>query len=321
MFKTIAGGLSLVSPFGKEGLRGICLGAALMVSACAINPTDSEHDGSPDMPPAISLFIQNGQPRAPIEVLADQEYVFDRIKLEVENRTVKDNQDALDWLKNQSSFKVLDWEGVRETRAHWRNYRASRPEADIFSHVFDGAKWMSDSNSLELAVLNAKGEVLGSPLQLTNQDFLNQLKQWDFDMIKAEYRYENFARHKDKSSARVKRAVAQIVFAVQTNPAKRLRVPANAQSLRVIWDKRPQEPYVFPIRLVSTPYRYGGKLQVKIEPEKPLYLPGEKIRAVFSLLDESGAPLIFSEFAQNGITQVNIHLDGPVQKPTFYHEE
>lgn len=321
MFKDTEYDLRLKSPVGKGGWKILFASAVLLVSSCMINATDSNHGGSADSLPAISLSIHNGQPRAPIELVADQEYVFDRIKLEVENRNVKDSQDALDWLKSQSSFRILNWDGVRETRAHWRNYRASRPEADLFSHVFEGAEWMTEPNSLDLSVLNAKGEVLGSPMRLSNQDFLNQPKQWDFDMIKAEYRYENFARHKDKNSARVKRAVAQIVFAVQTNLGKRLRVPGEAASLRVIWDKKPEEPYIFPIRFVLAPYQYGAKLEVKVEPEKALYLPGEKIRATFSLLDRSGAPLKFSEFMQNGITQVNIHLDGPVQNPTFYHEE
>ena len=293
----------------------------LSVSSCMKTSTISDRGVPRDLPPAISLSIQNGQPQGPLELVAGQEYVFDRIKLAVENRSVKDSQEALDWLKKQSSFRVLTWEGVREGRAYWRNYRASRPEADLFSYVFEGAKWMSEPNSLELSVLNAKGEAVGSPLRLSNQDFLNQLKQWDFDMIKAEYRYENFARHKDMNSARVKRAVAQIVFAVQTNLAKRLRVPANAAALRLIWDKKPQEPYTFPIRIVPAPYEYGAELQVKVEPDKPLYMPGDRIHATFSLIDRTGTPLKFSEFANNGITQVNIHLDGPVQNPTFYHEE
>jgi hypothetical protein len=311
----------LDSPVRKPLWGILFFSALLLVPSCAINLTDSNHGGSADTLPAISLSIQDGQPQGPLELVADQEYVFDRIKLAVENRDLKNSQVALVWLKTQSSFRILNWDGVRETRAHWRNYRGSRPEADLFSHVFEGARWMTDSNSLELAVLNAKGEVLGSPLRLSNLDFLNQLKQWDFDMIKAEYRYENFTHHKDKGSARVKRALAQIVFAVQTNLAKRLRVPADAQSLRVIWDKKPQDPYIFPIHFVPAPYQYGAKLEVKVEPEKTLYLPGDQIRATFSLLDRSGAPLRFSQFAQNGITQLNIHLDGPVQNPTFYHEE
>jgi hypothetical protein len=272
-------------------------------------------------PPEIALSIQNGRSEGPLDLVADQEYVFDRITLGVENRNLKDSKAALAWLKDQSSFRTLNWDGVGEARAHWKNYRASRPQADLFSHVFDGAKWMREPNSLELSVLNAKGEILGRPLRLSNQDFLNQQKQWDFDMIKAEFRYENFARHKDMSSARVKSAVGKIVFAVQTNLSKRLLVPSEAASLRVVWDKKPQEPYIFPIRLLSSPYPYGGRLAVKVEPEKSLYMPGDKIRAAFTLLDRSGRPLKFSEFASNGIRQVNIHLDGPVQNPTFYHEE
>jgi len=170
-------------------------------------------------------------------------------------------------------------------------------------------------------VRDANGAILGNPLRLTHQDFLNQQKQQDFDMIKAEFRYENFARHKDRRSAKIKRAVAKIVFAVQTNLAKRLVIPANAHSLRVIWDKKPQEPYDFPIRLIQSPYNYGGRLEVKVEPDKPIYFPGDTIRATFILRDQKGVPLKFSEFDKNGIRQINIHLDGPVQNPTYYHEE
>src|SRR6185503_13010154 len=188
------------------------------------------------------------------------------------------------------------------------------------AHVFDGARWMSEANSLQLTLLDANAAAIGAALELTNKDFLNQLKQQDFDMIKAEYRYENFSRHKDLSSAKVKRAVAKIVFAVQTNLAKRLVIPANARVLRVVWDKKPAEPYDFRIRFAPAPhYNYGGRLQVKVEPEKPIYYPGDTIKATFTLFDQKGHPLKFSEFDTNGIRQINIHLDGPVQNPTYYH--
>ena len=93
---------------------------------------------------------------------------------------------------------------------------------------------------------------------------------------------------------RTKFAEAQIVFAVQTNLGKRLRVPGEAASLRVIWDKKPEEPYIFPIRFVPAPYQYGAKLEIKVEPEKALYLAGEKIRATFYSVGPDGhAPQIF----------------------------
>lgn len=269
----------------------------------------------------ISLTVENGKAKESLRLIAGQSYVFDRITLAVENRQARDNRDALDWLRKNSSFNVLNWTGVRESRAHWKNYRESRPAADLYAHVFDGARWMADGNAVELAVLDARGGVIGAPLKLTHEDFLNRLKQQDFDMIKAEYRYEEFARHKELASAKIKRAVAKIVFAVQQDTSKRLTIPANAHALRLVWDKKPSEAYVFPIQLVAPAYNYGGKLHVKVEPEKPVYHPGDTIRATFTLLDQKGQPLKFSEWKQNGIRQINIHLDGPVQDPTYYHEE
>ena len=246
--------------------------------------------------------------------------MFQRITLSVDDRTVTEG-DALDWLRRQSSFSVLDWDGVRDGASHWHNYRESRTDADLFSHLFTGAKWMSRDNALELAVLDGAGKVVGQPLRLTNADFLNRQKQQDFDMIRAEYRYENFTRHKELESAQSKRAVAKIVFAVQTDLAKRLTIPANARSLRVVWDKKPGEAYLFPINLLPPTYNYGGTLQVKVEPEKPVYMPGDVIRATFTFVDQKGVPLKFADFTKNGIRQINIHLDGPVQEPTYYHEE
>lgn len=300
--------------------RCCLLFTALLATTCAAPLTT--HDGQePDGPAWISLTVENGKPVGSLNLVAGQEYVFDRITLAADNRTLKDSRAALDWLRRESSFKGLDWEGVREARAHWRNYRESRPAADVYAHVFEGARWMEQPNSLELAVLDANGVVLGQPLRLSNGDFLNRLKQQDFDMIKAEYRYEDFARHKDRNSAKVRRAVAKVVFAVQTELKKRLTLPANAHALRVIWDKRPGEPYVFPIRLLQTPYNYGARLEVKVEPDKPVYYPGDTIRATFTLRDQKGLPLRFADFEKNGIRQINIHLDGPVQNPTYYHEE
>jgi hypothetical protein len=268
----------------------------------------------------ISMSIVNGKP-GPLSLIAGHDYVFQRITLAVDNRDINDSAGALDWLRHQSDFRSLNWDGVRKSREYWHNYRESRPDADLYSHVFDGAEWMGKSNALELTVLDADGKVVGGPLRLTNEDFLNRQRQQDFDMIKAEYRYENFTRHKDLASAKTKRAVAKIVFAVQTNLDKRLTIPASAHALRVVWDKKPQEPYTFPIRLVPPTYAYGAKLQVRIEPEKPVYVPGYTIRAAFSVVDQNGRPLKFSEFGKNGIRQINIHLDGPVQDPTYYHEE
>jgi hypothetical protein len=302
-------------------LLAVILTFSIGISSCAHLSSHSNDVDPADGAAWISLAIENGKPSGALNLVTGQEYIFDRITLAVDNRKAKDNREALDWLKNQSSFRALNWDGVRETRAHWRNYRESRSDADLYAHVFEGARWMSEPNSLTLTVRDENGASIGKPLNLSNQDFLNQLKQQDFDMIKAEYRYENFARHKDRSSAKIKRAVAKIVFAVQTNRAKRLAIPANARSLRVVWDKKPQEPYDFPIRLVQSPYNYGGRLEVTVEPEKPVYYPGDTIRASFTLLDQKGIPLKFSEFEKNGIRQINIHLDGPVQNPTYYHEE
>lgn len=303
-------------------LIGILLALFLTTASCLNVASHSEVDSTPESAAWISLSIENGKPTSALNLIAGQEYIFDRITLAIDNRSAKDSRDALDWLQNQSSFRGLNWDGVREARAHWRNYRESRSDADLYAHVFEGARWMSEANTLQLTVLDANGTAIGNPLELTNKDFLNQLKQQDFDMIKAEYRYENFTRHKDRSSAKVKRAVAKIVFAVQTDLAKRLVVPGNAHSLRVVWDKKPAEPYDFPIRFVATPlYNYGGKLQVKVEPDKHVYYPGDTIKATFTLLDQKGQLLKFSEFDKNGIRQINIHLDGPVQNPTYYHEE
>lgn len=271
-------------------------------------------------PAWISLSIENGK-AAPLTLVAGQDYIFQRFTLAVDNRDVADNGAALDWLRGQSDFRSLNWDGVRESRDHWHNFSKSRPDADLYSHVFDGAAWMNDANGFELAVLDADGAVVGTPVRLTNGDFLNRLKQQDFDMVKAEYRYENFTRPQDLSSAKNKRAVAKIVLAVQTNLDKRLSIPAGAHALRVVWDKKPQEPYTVPIRLIAPAYNYGGTLRVKIEPERTVYLPGATIRATFTLVDQKGKALKFSEADKNGIRQINIHLDGPVQQPTYYHEE
>lgn len=247
--------------------------------------------------------------------------MFDRITLEVENRDVPDSGSALEWLRTQSRFQVLDWEGARETRAHWRNYKETRIEADVFSHVFEGAAWMAQSNSVELTVLGPGGEPLGASLRLTNRDFLNRLKQWDYDMIRAEFRLESLARHKDQNSAGVKRAVAKVVFVIQTDVSKRLHVPEGAEWLRVVWDKAPDEHYDFPIRLIQSPLGYGLQLQGQLEPQKDVYQPGDVIRATFTALDAGGNALKFSEFERNGLTRLFVHLDGPYHEPTFYHEE
>ncbi len=298
----------------------IVLTLCAALSAC-VNQFASGDPAEPADAAWISLSIENGKPAGALTLIAGQEYIFQRITLAVDDRGVKDSRDALDWLRNRSSFRALNWDGVRESRAHWRNYRESRPDADLFSHVFDGAKWMNEANGLELSVLDASGAVIGEPLRLTNNDFLNRQKQQDFDTVKAEYRYENFARHKDRASAKTKRAIAKIVFAVQSDFSKRLVIPANAHALRVVWDKKPQEPYTFPVRLTPPAYNYGGKLHVTVEPDKPVYYPGDTIRATFTLLDQKGQRLKFAEFDKNGIRQLNIHLDGPLQDPTYYHEE
>lgn len=271
-------------------------------------------------PPGITLAVRNGS-ATPLDLAEGQEYVFDRITLQAEQPDMPDSARALEWLRSQSSFRGLDWSGVRETRAYWRNYKDTRIDADVFSHVFEGAAWMAQPNSVQLSVLGADGTALGEPLRMSNDDFLNRLKQWDFDMIRAEFRLENLARHKDQSSARVKRAVAKVVFAIQTNLSKRLRIPAGAASLRIVWDKTPDQPYDFPIRLMSEPLPYGLQIHGEIEPRKDVYQPGDVIRATLTASDALGRPLNLSEFKRNGLTRLYVHLDGPRQEPTFYHEE
>lgn len=208
----------------------------LATASCTTSADGSDPiTGAASRPPGITLAVRNGR-TAPLDLVAGQEYVFDRITLEAENRDISDSTRALDWLRTQSSFRGLNWSGVRETRAYWRNYKETRIDADVFSHVFEGAAWMAQPNSLKLSVLGAGGAPLGEPVAISSDDFLNRLKQWDFDIIRAEFRLENLARHKDQSSARVRRAVAKVVFAIQTDLSKRLRIPAGAQSLRIVWD-------------------------------------------------------------------------------------
>ena len=39
-----------------------------------------------------------------LNLIAGQEYIFDRITLAADNRGAKDNRDALDWRRHRSSF-------------------------------------------------------------------------------------------------------------------------------------------------------------------------------------------------------------------------
>jgi hypothetical protein len=291
-----------------------------VVSCTGRRESNADTPAADDRPPGITLAVRNGSTPT-LDLVAGQEYVFDRITLEVEDRDIPDSGTALEWLRQQSGFRALDWSGVRETRAYWRNFKQTRIDADVFSHVFEGAAWMAQSNSLEIAVLGTGGKPTGASLRLSNQDFLNRLKQWDYDMIRAEFRLENLARHKDRSSARVKRAVAKVAFVVQTDLSKRLHIPAGAESLRIVWEQKPDERYEIPIRLIQSPLAYGLQLRGELAPQKDVYQPGDVIRATFTALDGGGRVLKLSEFQRNGLTRLFVHLDGPHHEPTFYHEE
>lgn len=290
------------------------------VSACTARPDDAERPSRGDLP-GITLHIRNGQAVSPLNLVAGQDYVFDRIILEAENNDVTDSLEALRWLSRQSDFRALNWEGVRETQAYWRNYKATSPEADIFAHVFEGAAWMGQPNNVQVSVLGGRDAILGTPLRLSHQDFLNSQKQWDYDMIRAEFRYEGLARHKDKSSARIKRAVAKVVFAVQTNRSKRLRVPAGATAVQLIWDQGAGQTYFIPVHLLPAPLPYGLQVQADIRPVKAVYQPGDTVQATFRLLDGNGNVLRLADFATNGVVRLHPRVEGPRHDPTVYHEE
>jgi hypothetical protein len=295
--------------------------ALLLVCSCA-KPHQSLTQSRPDQRPPVglTLSIVNGKLERPLELAGSQDFVFDRITIAAENHDAQDSAQALAWLQHKSSFRTLNWAGAHEVRAYRRDYKDSPLAVDVFSHVFD-APWISEPNSLELSVLDAGGKVMGTPLRLSNSDFLNQAKQWDFDMIKAEFRLEDFARPADPASAKVKRTVAKIVFALQTNLSKRLRVPPGAQSLKIVWDKSPAEPYLAPIQFLPSPLGYGLHVKVQIDPQKDVYAPGDTFHAVFSLLDDNGTALNVGDFEKNGLTQLIVHLDGPRHDPLYNHEE
>ena len=131
------------------------LGFILATSSCAQFAADSDNDPTPQNAAWIALSIANGKAVGNLSLIAGQEDIFDRITLAVDNRSAKDNLDALDWLRRQSSFNVLNWNGVRESRAHWRNYRKSRTDADLYSHVFEvpryGATRLLGTDGLSLS--------------------------------------------------------------------------------------------------------------------------------------------------------------------------
>ena len=136
-------------------VRQLFLGFILATSSCAQFAADSDNDPTPQNAAWIALSITNGKAVGNLNLIAGQEYIFDRITLAVDNRSAKDNLDALDWLRRQSSFSVLNWDGVRESRAHWRNYRESRTDADLYSHVFEvpryGATRLLGTDGLSLS--------------------------------------------------------------------------------------------------------------------------------------------------------------------------
>jgi hypothetical protein len=252
---------------------------------------------------------------------------------------------VVDWIKNQSRFKKLDWRNLGQVEDEWRFF-AGTPGVtqDYWARrvLFDNANWRKvKDDKFVVEVMDAEGvvreteeffrsELLASSVNVGHTRFGWQLERVlpptspGDTTIRPLPEIEGYPPEPP-----VTRTVARLDLVGSTNPFKTLRIPdlRGEGAIRVTWSQMPDDPFYFPVTFVNrqdlpqscfdnagNPVQCGFGIDPNLRFISPnpdnIYKPGDTVNMFVDLRDDQGNRLHQKDLLPSGAEMVTNQANG-----------
>lgn len=331
-------------------------GCAVLATGEPVAPGTAAIPGYPDACPFLHTPDYSPvPPSGTIPLVIGTDYFLHQLTLMdavVNQHTDYQNpQPALAWMANESMFRDLDWSNVGVSLDEWRPID---PHTGIWIRevFFDNATWMvQDDDVFTVEVLDSAGNPVAGPERpYTRNDFLSENATSGHSRVS--WRVEGLAPPAFPGDTTIRnppefpptfRTNVRIDLNTSLDPFNSFEVP-NVEgdgSIRVTWNKLPEQPFYFPVRFVrpesvppscfnedGSPAPCGFGLDPQIQLSAPangeFYEPGEPFVLQLRVKDSEGhllhSPNEFPSWNEFLFGQSNgLLYDGP--KFTYLEED
>ncbi|MFQ5655499.1 MAG: hypothetical protein ACE5GW_12310 [Planctomycetota bacterium] len=262
----------------------------------------------------LDLLFEEGNHER-LSVIAGEAFMIDSIA--ILTTVAAPDDELLNALKSQSFLNGLDWSGLKVEREEWHPEQGGGFERQRF---YRRAAWMGERHIFTVTVLDAAGNILSGPMELTSFEAGEPRPQDAFAT----------RRFGAVTSAHGAPAVGDTTGATFTaqglvqlrngaTEASPFRIPLAARILRVEWDHLPGQPLEVALSPVpAAAWDYG--FQIDAEPAPPLlgswYRPGETIAVEVAFRDGSGKRL----HAAGSLPTYEEFITGQVESGLRYYD-
>jgi hypothetical protein len=252
---------------------------------------------------------------------------------------------VLDWIRNESRFKKLDWRNVGQTDDDWAFF-AGTPgvSQDHWFHkiYFDNANWRKvTDDKFIIEIMDAEGVV-----RATQEYFRSELLASSPNVGHSRFGWsaERILPPTSPGDQTIRplpvipgyapeppvfRTMARLDLFGSTNPFKTVRIPdlRGEGTIRVTWTQMPDDPFYFPVTYVSqqdlplscldsanNPVQCGFGMDPNLRFVSPnadnVFQPGDTVNAFVDLRDDKGNRLHPQDTLPSGAEMTSNNANG-----------
>ncbi|MBN1209408.1 MAG: hypothetical protein JXB05_31440 [Myxococcaceae bacterium] len=251
-------------------------------NGCGILPTgqmvaknSAPAPGYPDLCPSFKSVLEEPTttlvpPTGKLELLANTTYFLNQFTITDtvvnEHTNPADQSEAIRWMRTESRFRKLDWEGLGQVSDDWK-FVPGVPGAthDSWARqvLFDNAKWRTAKDDFfTIEVLDDTGARRVDPVIYNRSEFLAD--SWSAGHSRIMWRVEKALPPRAPGDTEVRaipqvpgwppepplfRTMVRLDLIGSTNPFKTFKIPdlRGDGVIRVTWSQLPDDPFFFPV--------------------------------------------------------------------------
>lgn len=312
-------------------------GCAILPSGSAVSKGTLNLPGYPDTCPdllAADPTSARSAPTGTLRLMAGTRYFLNQLTLSdiVLNKHTNgaDLTDAVRWMKNESRFRNLDWSDLGRVSDQWTfstGIEGFSQDAWTREVLFDNARWRTvKDDTFTVEIIDQDGVTPRmTPVVYSRTDFLADSAYgghtrvgWRMETVQAPQSPGDVVPHPlpvlsgQPASPPAFRTLVKIEMVGSTNPFKTFEAPfiPGPAILKVTWSQLPDEPFFFPIELVTPeglaptctnadgqPVACGFGVDPKFKFSTPAngrgyYEPGESFRLFLDMRDGDGNQML-----------------------------